>query len=104
MTHAQYMDLSNPSTIKQLLQKYNLRPNKVMGQHFLISKTVLQKIVDAAELKHTDTVLEVGPGLGVLTQQLAEKAGRVVAVEKDRALIPVLKEIFSDSTNVEIME
>ncbi len=98
------MDLASPPTLKSLLRKHRIRPNKVLGQHFLISKTVLQRIIESADLKKTDTVLEAGPGLGTLTQALAEHAGRVIAVEKDRALIPILQELFSDCSNVEIIQ
>jgi len=98
------MDLADPRVLKKLLQERNIKPNKVLGQHFLVSQNTLQKIIAAADLKRTDTVLEVGPGLGVLTQALAERAGRVVAVEKDKNLIPVLTELFHGVSNVEIVQ
>jgi len=80
------------------------QPKKQLGQHFLRSKSVLNKIIEAADLKNTDLVLEIGPGLGILTEKLAEKAGRVVAVEKDSRLIPLLKEKFAKTNNVEIIQ
>ncbi len=76
---------------------------KSLGQNFLINAGVLEKIVSAAELEKDDTVLEIGPGTGNLTKLLSEKAGRVVAIEKDRRFIEELKEKFKN-TNVEIVE
>jgi 16S rRNA (adenine1518-N6/adenine1519-N6)-dimethyltransferase len=89
-------------TIKRLLG--DARPKKGLGQHFLIDETVLDKIVAAAELTAKDTVLEVGPGLGILTRALAEHAGRVVAVELDENILPVLSSQLSDYPNVEIVQ
>ena len=91
------------TTIKNLLQEYNIRPNKLMGQNFLINPRVLQKIIETADLKN-DIVLEVGPGLGTLTQELAKKAKKVIAVEKDKQMNEVLKETLKDFKNVEIIE
>ena len=82
---------------------HGLRPKKSLGQNFLINTGILEKIVSAAELSSDDTVLEVGPGTGNLTKLLSEKAGRVIAVEKDRRVIEELKEKFKN-TNVEIIE
>ncbi|MDO8558640.1 MAG: 16S rRNA (adenine(1518)-N(6)/adenine(1519)-N(6))-dimethyltransferase RsmA [bacterium] len=98
------MDLTNPSYLRKLLRARKLQPNKVLGQHFLVSKEILRRIIEAADLKKTDTVLEAGPGLGALTQVLAQHVGRVIAVEKDRALIPILQELFADHKNVEIVQ
>lgn len=78
-------------------------PKKSLGQHFLVNPRVLDKIVAAAEISKNDVVLEVGPGTGNLTKKLAEKAGKVIAIEKDRRLIELLKETFKN-TNVEIAE
>lgn len=74
-----------------------MRAKKSLGQHFLTSASALQKIVDAAALAADDTVLEIGPGKGVLTHELLQRAGRVVAVEKDSRLIPHLRETFAAS-------
>ena len=79
------------------------RAKKSLGQNFLTNPGVLDKIVKAAELDKTNTVLEIGPGTGVLTEKLAEKAGKVIAVEKDRRLIEELKEKFRN-TNIDIVE
>ena len=97
------MDLANIKIIKSLLKKCGIRPNKVLGQHFLVSRHALDAIITAADLSKKDTVLEVGPGLGVLTKALAQRAGNVIAVEKDPALIPILREILSDYTNLQII-
>ena len=82
-----------------------IRPNKLLGQHFLVSGPILKKIIAAAELSPNDTVLEVGPGLGTLTVELAQRAQRVIAVEKDSRLIPALEKNLRDQhiANVEIV-
>lgn len=74
-----------------LLRKYKIRPNKRMGQNFLISKTILREIIKAANLKPSDIILEIGPGLGTLTKELAKKVKKVIAVEKDKKLTDILK-------------
>jgi len=89
--------------IKQLLKKYNLRPNKRLGQNFLISQKILQRIVKAANLSKKDIVLEIGPGFGILTQELVKRAKKVIAVEKDKRMIEILKDILRDYKNVEII-
>ena len=88
-------------TIKRLLG--DGWPKKSLGQHFLIDDSILDKIVAAAELGPGDTVLEIGPGLGVLTRALAEHAGRVVAVELDEQMISILKEQVGKRENLEIV-
>lgn len=92
------------SQIKKLLQQYNLTPNKLMGQNFLIDETVLQKIIETAELAKNDTVLEIGPGLGILTEELAKNSGKVIAVEKDKNLATILKNNLKKYENLEIIE
>lgn len=89
---------------QKLLQKYHLRPHKGLGQNFLSDDEVLSGIADAAGIPEHAAVLEVGPGLGSLTRHLAERAERVVAVELDKDLIPVLRKEFADCPNVEIVE
>lgn len=73
-----------------------MRAKKSLGQHFLKSKQVVKTIVDAADISHTDTVLEIGPGKGVLTRELLTRAQKVIAIEKDGDLIPLLEETFAD--------
>jgi 16S rRNA (adenine1518-N6/adenine1519-N6)-dimethyltransferase len=80
------------------------RAKKRFGQHFLSDRTLLSRIADAAEIRPSDTVIEIGPGLGSLTEVLAERAARVVAVEVDRDLAAGLRRRFSDLPNVEIVE
>ena len=94
--------LHAPRTVRALLERYGLRADKSFGQNFLVDVHALQAIVQAAELDATDTVLEVGPGLGVLTRELVERAGRVVSVELDRRLIAVLQETVGAAPNLEI--
>lgn len=88
---------------KKLLEKYHLRPHKGLGQNFLSDDTVLAGIADAAGIPEHGNVLEVGPGLGSLTRHLAGRAERVVAVELDKDLIPVLRKEFENCPNVEIV-
>ncbi len=97
------MNLDNVEKVKKLFKQYNLRPQHYLGQNFLVDEDVLNQIVKAADLKLTDTVLEVGPGLGVLTQELIKKSGKVIAVEKDEKFVSVLKNTFSIASNLEII-
>src|SRR3990167_5779160 len=83
-------NLTDPNYIKQLFKHHGLKPKDYMGQNFLVDEVALNAVVSAAELKPTDTVLEVGPGLGVLTRELLSKAGKVIAVEKDKKLFELL--------------
>lgn len=89
-----------PINISFLLKKYGLRPHKGLGQNFLQDPIVLEKILAAAEIQPTDTVLEIGPGLGSLTRYLAASAKEVVAVELDQYLLPPLKAILAPYSNV----
>lgn len=89
---------------QKLLAKYHLRPHKGLGQNFLSDDTVLSGIADAAGIPEGAAVLEVGPGLGSLTRHLGERAARVVAVELDHDLVPVLRKELADCPNIEIVE
>ena len=89
-------------SVVALLRSYGLHPKKGLGQHFLADQAALDRIVVAADLTPADTVLEIGPGLGTLTRLLAERAGRVVAVELDDRLAAVLSERLAGFANVEI--
>lgn len=97
------MDLCDIREIKALLIRHGFHFSKSMGQNFLIAGWVPQDIADAAELDEDCAVLEIGPGIGPLTQQLARRAKKVVAVELDPALLPILNETLSNHTNVEII-
>ena len=96
-------NLLSPTEVKRILASHGLRPKKRLGQNFLIDRNVLRKILDAAELDPSSLVLEIGPGLGALTREAALAAAKVVAVEVDRNLIPVLQETVGDLDNVEIV-
>jgi 16S rRNA (adenine1518-N6/adenine1519-N6)-dimethyltransferase len=93
-----------PSDVHRLLEQWDLRPNKGLGQNFLVDPAALDKIVAAAELTPDDVVLEVGAGLGTLTRWLAWEAGRVVAVELDQRLIPVLESVLAGLDNVTLVQ
>ena len=95
--------LHAPSTVRALLRRHGLPAQQSFGQNFLIDRHALQAVVEAAGVGPTDTVLEVGPGLGVLTHELSKRAARVVAVELDRRLEPVLAETLAGRENVEIV-
>ena len=90
-------NLGNPSGTIEILQKYNFNFQKKFGQNFLIDPRVLDKIIDAAEITEDDMVLEIGPGIGTMTQYLAEHAREVVAVEIDKNLIPILEDAFKQT-------
>lgn len=95
--------LSNPKETIQVLQKHEFQFKKKFGQNFLIDPHVLDKIVDAAQITKDDFVLEIGPGIGTLTQYLCEHARQVLAVEIDDKLIPILKETLQPYENVEVL-
>ena len=95
--------LGNSARTKEVLAKYNMSAKKKFGQNFLIDSNVLEGIVEAAGITDSDCVLEIGPGIGSLTQYLAEAAGRVVAVEIDKTLLPVLDDTLSEYNNVTII-
>ncbi|MCA9940516.1 MAG: methyltransferase domain-containing protein, partial [Anaerolineales bacterium] len=88
---------------KHILEQHHIEAKKSLGQNFLFDENVLAQIAAAADLATADQVLEIGPGLGHLTQHLATRAGRVVAVELDGRLIPLLRMAFSRSPQVELV-
>lgn len=96
-------NLGNPKNTIEIIQKYEFMFQKKFGQNFLIDAHVLEKIISAAGIPKDDCVLEIGPGIGTMTQYLAENAGHVVAVEIDRNLIPILKETLADYDNVTVI-
>ncbi len=95
--------LGNPTKTIEILKKYNFSLQKKYGQNFLIDTNILENIVEAAKITKEDCVLEIGPGIGTMTQYLAEKAKKVIAVEIDKALIPILEETMSGYENVQIL-
>jgi len=97
------MDLTSPTNIKELLARHETRPSKGLGQNFLIDKNVLAKIIETADLKPGDTILEIGPGIGTLTKELAKNASKVIAIEKDKTMVEVLKETLKGIKNVEVI-
>lgn len=97
------MDLTDIRDVKALLARHGFRFSKSMGQNFLIADWVPRQIADAAGLDERCAVLEIGPGIGPLTQQLALRAGRVAAVELDSTLLPILSETLAQFSNVEVI-
>lgn len=93
-----------PLDAHALLKQYDLRPSKGLGQNFLVNQSALTNIVTAAELTHDDTVLEIGAGLGTLTERLAQAAGRVIAVEIDERMVGVLRDTLSGFDNVTLIQ
>lgn len=95
--------LSNPKVTIEIIQKYNFAFQKRFGQNFLIDGHVIEKIIRAAEITKDDVVLEIGPGIGTMTQYLAEAAGEVFAVEIDKNLLPILAETLAEYDNVTVV-
>ena len=95
--------LGNPKDTIEVLQKYKFNFQKKFGQNFLIDTHVLEKIIDAAGITKDDFVLEIGPGIGTMTQYLCENAREVAAVEIDNNLIPILKDTLKEYDNVEVI-
>lgn len=96
-------NLSLMAKTKEIINRYDFAFKKNFGQNFLIDERVLNKIIASAEITKEDTVLEVGPGIGTLTQALARHAKKVIAVEIDKTLIPILEDVLSDFDNIEII-
>ena len=95
--------LSDPKKTIEVIQKYQFAFQKRFGQNFLIDAHVLEKIVSAAGITKDDCVLEIGPGIGTMTQYLAESAGQVIAVEIDTNLLPILADTLKDYSNVKVI-
>jgi len=98
------IDLTNIRELRNLLYAHQMRPNKAFGQNFLVDRSVLQRIIGAAEINADDQVLELGAGTGVLTRELAKHARRVVAVELERDMLSLLAETTGHFANVELVE
>ncbi len=95
--------IASPQRTKQIIQKYNFHLLKKFGQNFLIDENILDEIVWSAGVTETDCILEIGPGIGSLTQALAENAFKVIAVEIDAKLIPILQDTLKEYKNIEII-
>ncbi|MFA5820669.1 MAG: 16S rRNA (adenine(1518)-N(6)/adenine(1519)-N(6))-dimethyltransferase RsmA [Candidatus Gracilibacteria bacterium] len=97
------MNLTDKKSVIEFLQTHGLFTKKRFGQNFLINAGILKNIVNAANIKSTDHVIEIGPGLGVLTEELIKKAKKITSIELDNHLIPLLKTRFSDQKNFELL-
>lgn len=97
------MNPTRPTEVRALLDRLDFKPSRVLGQNFLIDGNILRIMLDAAALAKTDAVLEVGPGLGVLTGPLIERAGRVVAIEKDDVLYAHVRDTLGGATNFSLL-
>lgn len=95
--------LSSSKITKSIIQKYGFKFTKSLGQNFLINESILDKIVDSANISDDDVVLEIGTGIGTLTSKLCERAKKVIAVEIDKNLLPILQETLSDFDNITII-
>lgn len=98
-----HMNLTSAPQVKSLLAAHGIHPKKRFGQNFLIDRNVLDRLLDAAEIGQDSQVLEIGPGLGVVTLEAASRAGKVVCVEVDKDFAPILRETLADQPNVEIV-
>ncbi len=97
------MKLYEPSTIKKIREEYGFKFSKSLGQNFLTDKNIIDEIVDGAGIEPEDTVLEIGPGIGVITYEAAQLAKKVIAVEIDKSLLPILAETLSEYDNVKVI-
>lgn len=97
------MKLYQQSTIKEIREKYCFKFSKNLGQNFLTDKNIIDKIIEGTGITEKDTVLEIGPGIGVITAEAAERARRVIAVEVDSSLLPILEETLGEYSNVRII-
>lgn len=96
-------EIGSRTRTRAIMEKYGVRTKKSFGQNFLTDLNVLKNIVEAADITSNDNVIEIGPGIGALTEQLAQSAGEVLALEIDQDLIPVLKEVLSPYDNVKVI-
>ena len=86
-----------------IMKKYHIKANKSLGQNFLIDEQVIEKIVNSSKISKEDCIIEIGPGLGTLTKELLEQAGKVISIELDKKMIPILKDRFSLYKNFELI-
>ena len=97
------MKLYAPSTIQAIRDRHDFKLSKSLGQNFITDRSVIEKIIDGSEIGEEDLVIEIGPGIGVLTAEAAEAAMRVVAVEIDKKLIPILEETLGEYDNIRVI-
>ncbi|MBI2098268.1 MAG: ribosomal RNA small subunit methyltransferase A [Candidatus Wildermuthbacteria bacterium] len=97
------MNLTSLRLVKEILLKHGIRPSKGFGQNFLINRGTVKKLVATSAIQSNDTILEIGPGIGTLTQELALAARKVIAVEKDKKMVEILRETLSGFKNIEII-
>lgn len=97
------VDIADPQRTREILKQYRFAFKKSLGQNFLTNLTILQQIIDAGEITSEDDVIEIGPGIGSLTEQIAKKAHQVISFEIDERLLPVLDDTLHDYQNVEII-
>lgn len=97
------MKLYSPSTIRDIKERYGFRLSKSLGQNFLTDKSIIDRIIEGSQITENDLVIEIGPGVGVITREAAAAAAKVVAVEIDSSLIPILEETLGDLDNVEVI-
>lgn len=95
--------LVSPRKTKEIVEKYGFQFSKSLGQNFLIDENIINKILDGAEISKDDMVLEVGPGIGTLTQYLGESSKKVLAIEIDQSLLPILEETLGGYDNIEVI-
>lgn len=97
------MKLYAPSTIREIKEKYGFRLTKSLGQNFLTDKNIIDRIIESAQIGENDLVIEIGPGIGVITYEASLAARKVIAVEIDRNLIPILAETLAERDNIEVV-
>ncbi len=97
------MKLYAPSTIREIKEKYGFRLTKSLGQNFLTDKNIIDRIIEGAQIGENDLVIEIGPGIGVITYETSLAARKVIAVEIDRNLIPILAETLAERDNIEVV-
>ncbi len=98
------MPIVNASETRAILKKHNIHLTKRLGQHFLTDGNILKREIDAAVLSPHDTVIEIGPGIGTLTEALVEQAGQVIAIEFDPRFLPILKETLGEASSLMVVE
>jgi len=90
--------------VKKLIKEYQIRPSRRLGQNFLVDEKIIKKVIQAANLQRQDLVLEIGPGLGALTGEIAKRVKKLIAIEKDKNLVKILKKTLNNFSNLEIIQ